>query len=275
MWRSLKQWLQQSWMCHIIHHLEERGVALNGSCWQSTMERPDRAIDNCHGYCQVDQHLFQKHLLLRKHLTDGGECIALPASVKLGILCGASFSERGWNQVMIRCPVEGSALSSKPCLLWLRSHKLLTWPPCGTELTGWMHDDLSLNPKFELMSLMFCFVVGEQCASFVFWHAILQSVELTSSAAIFCFTISEHVPFTCFSNRFCSQLFLLLLVHHLFDTTLLGLVCWDAHRVTDLKRFPVWIKTGASSLEIRTGKVSKLVTLWTPYKLQQDRISNH
>ena len=46
------------------------------------MERPDRAINNCQGYCQVDQYSFKKHLSLRKHLTVGGsECLALPASV--------------------------------------------------------------------------------------------------------------------------------------------------------------------------------------------------
>ena len=136
---SLKQWLQQSWIRHIIHHLEERDVALNGSSWQSTMEKPDRAIDNCQGYCQVDQHLFQKHLSLRKHLTDGGECIALPASVKLGIL-HAHLSQKGGgtelrSDAQLRVPHWGQSPAScgyVPTSFWLDHHVVLSW------LVEWM-----------------------------------------------------------------------------------------------------------------------------------------
>ena len=155
MLRSLKQW--QSWIRHIIHHLEERDVALNGSSWQSTMERPDRAIDNCQGYCQVDQHSFQKHLSPRKHLTDGGECIALPASVKLGIL-RAHLSQKGVEPSYDQMPSWGFCTKVKalpPVVTFPQAFDLTTMWYWVDWLNAWWFESES-KVWINVINVLFC-----------------------------------------------------------------------------------------------------------------------
>ena len=74
----------------------------------------------------------------------------------------------------------------KPCL---SHHKLSIWPPCGTVLTGGMHDDLSLIPAFKNECNLPNWIAADS-------HSIIESAPLLIAKVLFGINTSS-VPLRC------------------------------------------------------------------------------